>query len=145
MNCFWDSKNDMVEFLHFLDTEWVQMELEQVVAMLIDPDIKRGIHRMRGECLMVGESQYVIAVTHVVRVDDVGIVGTFVDAFVYFGMGVQAGPFPTDRGVEIRIRIVNPVTGEGLGTGEAVYRRDTECCKSDDDNKQESSQYFEKS
>ena len=67
---------------------------------------------MGSQCLMVGERQDVIAVAHVVRIDHIWIVWTFVDAFVHFGMGVQACPLPAYGGIKVRVGVVNPVTGE---------------------------------
>ena len=126
----------VVEFLHAAHSEWVEVEFEEVVAVLVHAYVERGVYGMGGECLVVGESQDVVSVTHVVGVHLVRVVRTFVDAFVHPGMGMQTCPFPAGGGIKISVGAVDFVSAERYRALEPVYRGDTECREPGDDSQE---------
>ena len=57
---------DVVEFFHFLNSESIEMEFKEIVSVLVYSDVERRIDRMRGQSLVIGESENLVAVAHVV-------------------------------------------------------------------------------
>ena len=98
---------------------------------------------MGGECLVVGESQDVVSVTHVVGVHLVRVVRTFVDAFVHTGMGMQTCPFPAGGGSKICGGAVDFVSAERYRALEPVYRGDPECREPGDDSQEQRREGFQ--
>ena len=103
----------MIEFLDLSYSECIQVKLEEIVAVLVYCNVEGRVYWVRGQCLMIGKAENIVAVAHVIGINDIGIVGALVYAFVYFGMGVQAGSFPAYGSIQVCVRVVYFVTMEG--------------------------------
>ena len=112
----------MVELVDTFYSESIDVEFKKVVSVLVYCDIKFRVYGVRCERLMVGEAENVVAVAHVVGIDYIRIIWTFVDSFVYFGMSMQACTFPSCGGVEVSVWIVNLFTTEWRRPFEPVNR-----------------------
>lgn len=131
-----EKRDQMVEAVDFIASEYQFMILEQIDAVLIDIDLQQGVVWMCGQLIVVRECYDVISEF------PVGFIGfgrptlAFVQDALYTRMRVEIGPFPT----KCRVFPTPPVGIENVGAAEwsrfaeivyGTYTRHKDCQQSD--------------
>ena len=113
----------MVEMVYaIVRAEYELVILTHSVSVFIDVDLEGRVVWMGGELVVVGEGEDSISEFHIVAVDRVRPLRTFVQRSIDSGVSVEVGSCPTDVPVDVCIRVEYVRPAERCRIFEIVYR-----------------------